>query len=173
MTFPTNPVVTFVPADFRAAYSDFAACTDGQLIGWFGRAALLFSNTTSNPAFCAVGVSGMTTLMYLLTAHIAWLNAPRDLNGNPAATGVPASPLVGRIDQASEGSVSVHADMGDATAGSPSQPWYMQTKYGAEYWAATAQFRTAVPSLNPTIVAGPVFTGFPFAFRGRLGRGCA
>jgi hypothetical protein len=96
----------------------------------------------------------------MLTAHIAWLNAPRDADGNPASTGSPASPIVGRINSASEGSVSVQADIGDATAGSPSQPWYMQTRYGAAYWAATAQYRTARYVANPVFVPGP---GYPFA----------
>jgi hypothetical protein len=61
--------------------------------------------------------------------------------------------------------------MGDATAGSPSQAWFMQTKYGAEYWAATAQFRTAfnVPAPQQFFVGGgPYYPGF-FP---RFGRGC-
>ena len=136
-TFP----VTFVFADWVGQFGEFANVSPTAAQGWFNRASILCDPSINNPAS---GTPGMvTTLLYLLTAHIAWLNAPRDANGNPAATGQPASPIVGRINTASEGSVSVGADMGDATAGSPSQAWYMTTKYGAEYWYDTAGFRTA------------------------------
>ncbi|MDE3023802.1 MAG: DUF4054 domain-containing protein, partial [Pseudomonadota bacterium] len=52
--------------------------------------------------------------------------------------GQAASPLVGRINSATEGSVSVTADMGAVTN---TQAWYMQTKYGAAYWQASAPYR--------------------------------
>lgn len=124
---------------------------------YFTRASYLCGNEPCNPL---AGVDGMLSdALYLLTSHIAWLNAPRDANGNPAAAGMPASPLVGRINTATEGSVSVGADMGDANAGSPSQAYYMQTKYGAEYWAVTAAVRTARYVAQPTFVPGPVYPG--------------
>jgi hypothetical protein len=108
------------------------------------------------------------TLLNLLTAHVAWLMAPRDDDGNPASTGQPASPLVGRIDQASEGSVSVHADMGEANAASPSQAWYMQTTWGAAYWAALSQFRTFRYSARPTVVVNGAYPsrGYGYGRRG-------
>lgn len=146
-------VVTFSHAIWIGLYPEFAACSEQQGQNWFNRASFLCGNEACNPTN---GVAGMLeSLLYLLTSHIAWLNAPRGANGQPAATGKPASPIVGRIDQATQGSVSVHADMGDSTAGSPSQPWYMQTTYGAEYWAATAGVRTARYVALPTVVAGP------------------
>ncbi len=156
----TNPPVTFDNATWIALYPEFAAV--GALLGasYFLRASFLCGNEVCNPANRAPGM--LQSLLYLLTSHIAWLNAPRDANGNPAATGAPASPIVGRINTASEGSVSVGADMGDANAGSPSQAWYMQTRYGSEYWAATAFVRTARYVAQPTIVPGPVYPGiFP------------
>lgn len=89
------------------------------------------------------------SLLNLLTAHIAFLFSPRDSLGNPSSTGqVPPPAIVGRISSASEGSVSVQADY-DSNAGSPSQAWYAQTRYGAAYWAAVAQFRTAFYSPGP------------------------
>lgn len=66
-------------------------------------------------------------LLNMLTAHIAALNMPG------------SSPLVGRIANASEGSVSVSTD-NQYPPGTPQ--WYQQTKYGAAWWAATAQYRT-------------------------------
>lgn len=164
----TSPVVTFNFDTWIAQAPEFTPV--GPTLGqnYFIRATFLCANDTCNPAYGLDNTgAGLGVLLYLLTSHIAWLNAPRDANGNPAATGSPASPIVGRIDQASEGSVSVHADMGDADAGSPSQAWYMQTKYGAEYWAMTAGVRTA--RYVATGVAGPLDP--PFFGRG-IGYGC-
>jgi Protein of unknown function (DUF4054) len=70
-------------------------------------------------------------LLGLLTAHVAALFAP--LNGQPSPS------YVGRISNASEGSVSVGIDFPGCT---PNNAWYCQTKYGAMYWAATARYRT-------------------------------
>lgn len=165
-----TPVVTFNFQTFVAIFPEFANVNQTAAASWFNRASFLCGNEACNPANRQPGM--LQDLLYLLTAHIGWLNAPRDASGNPAATGQPASPIVGRINTASEGSVSVGADMGDATAGSPSQPWYEQTKYGAEYWAATAFVRTARYSAMPTIIPGPVYPG-GIGFVGGFGfRGC-
>jgi Protein of unknown function (DUF4054) len=152
-----NPPVTFDFAKWIDIFPIFANVTQGQGQNWFNRATYICGNDPRSPAICVPGM--LEDLLYLLTAHIAWLNAMRDSNGNPAATGQPPSPIVGRINSATQGSVSVGADMGDATAGSPSQPWYMQTAWGAEYWAATAPFRTARYVALPTVVPGPVYPG--------------
>lgn len=63
-------------------------------------------------------------LLNMLTAHIAAL-ASRE--------------LVGRVSQASEGSVAVTADMGPVSG---SQAWLVQTRYGAAYWSATVKYRS-------------------------------
>ena len=166
MTDPCAPVVTFNFTTFSGLYPEFANCSPTQAAGWFTRASFLCGNQPSNPVNAVAGM--LESCLYLLTAHIAQLNSPRDAQGNAAATGQAASPIVGRIDSAAEGSVNVHADMGDANAGSPSQAWYMQTRYGAEYWAATAAVRTARYMALPTIIPdGTVYGG---GFRGGLGR---
>lgn len=152
-----NPPVTFSFADWTAIFPEFAGTNPTAAQNWFNRATFLCGNEACNPANRQPGM--LQDLLYLLTAHIAWLNAPRDASGNPAATGAPASPIVGRINTATEGSVSVGADMGDADAGSPSQAWYLTTRYGAEYWYATAFVRTARYAALPTIVPGPVYPG--------------
>lgn len=151
--------VTFNYATWVARYPEFSAVSPDLAGSYFDEAGLYFANCG-----WTASLKIAPTLLNMLTAHIAALNAPQ-ANGSPATTGQPASPLVGRIDQASEGSVSVHADMGDANAASPSQAWYMQTKYGAAYWAATAQFRTArysprvTPVVNGVFPSGPGFYG--------------
>lgn len=152
-----NPVVTFVFSDWATAFPVFANVSQALAQSWFNRASFICANEATNPANCVPGM--LQNLLYLLTAHIAWLNAPRDSSGQPISTGTPAPSTVGRVNTATEGSVSVGLDMGDANAGSPSQAWYMQTTWGAEYWYATAQFRTARYSALPTFVPGPVFPG--------------
>jgi len=152
-----NPPVTFNFETWTTLYPEFAAVAPVQGANWFVRASFLCGNQTSNPTICVPGM--LESLLYLLTSHIAALNAPRDAKGGYAAVGSAPSPLVGRINSATEGSVSVGADMGDVNAGSPSQAWYMQTRYGAEYWAATAGIRTAHYVALPTVVPGPVYPG--------------
>ncbi|EEZ74634.1 hypothetical protein NEILACOT_05350 [Neisseria lactamica ATCC 23970] len=66
-------------------------------------------------------------LLFLLVRHFAAL-AERAAQGG----------LVGRIASASEGSVSVSADMGAAGGNAA---WYLQTPYGATYWQLTAKYR--------------------------------
>lgn len=151
------PPVTFNFATWIAQFPAFAALSQPLAQSYFDRATFLCDNSTRNPLFPVTNM--LQTALYLLTAHIAWLNAPRDANGNPAATGADPSAIVGRINSATQGSVSVQADMGEANAGSPSQAWYMQTRYGAEYWAMTAVTRTARYLANPTFVPSGIFTG--------------
>ena len=143
--------VTFDFSEWVVAFPEFAACNPATAQTWFDRATFLCANQTSNPLYTVTNM--LKTALYLLTAHIAWLNAPRDPTGNPAASGALPPPLVGRINSASEGSVSLGADMGNADSGSPSQAWYMQTKYGAEYWAMTACTRTGQYVANAAYVA--------------------
>lgn len=155
----TIPVVFSQPT-WIALYPAFSSVNATQGQNYFNMATRLCANNISNPAItCDDGT--LDTLLYLLTSHIAALMSPKDALGNftSGGDGQPASPLVGRIDQATEGSVNVHADMGDATAGSPSQPWYMQTQFGATYWAMTAGVRTARYAARPTIIPGPPYIG--------------
>lgn len=153
----TIPVV-FSQATWVGLYPTFAAVSPQQGQNYFNIATRYCANSARNPAIsCDDGT--LDTLLYLLTSHVAWLFSPRDADGNPAATGAPPPPIVGRINTASEGSVSVGADMGDATAGSPSQPWYMQTQWGATYWAMTAGVRTARYVAQPSVVPGPAYIG--------------
>jgi uncharacterized protein DUF4054 len=114
-------VVSFNPAAFVARYPEFVAVAVDTLSAYFAEATLYLNNTVTSP----VQDLGMRAiLLNMLTAHIAALNA---------------SPLVGRIDSATEGSVTVHAAY--ATAVSGSMAWYTQTKYGAAYWSATKPYR--------------------------------
>jgi hypothetical protein len=159
--------ITYDYNTWIGSFPEFAGCSAAQGQAYFNRAATIFENSVCNPMYASQGASGFTTVFYMLVSHIAWLNAPRDAQGNPAATGQPASPIVGRVNSASEGSVSVGADMGDANAGSPSQAWYMQTKYGAEFWAATALTRVATYFANPLVMPQSRFPGYYPSFNSR------
>jgi hypothetical protein len=160
---PAVPTVVFDYPTWIAQFPEFSGCSPAQGQGWFNRASLMFANAGWTGA-----LPQAPTLLYLLTSHIGWLNAPRDANDMPASAGQPAPPLVGRISNASEGSVSVQVDMGDANAASPSQAWYEQTKWGAEFFAFCAQFRTARYAARPSPM--PVGGSYPF-YRPGWGRG--
>jgi len=130
--------VVFNYETWVATYPEFAYLSAPQGQNYFNIAQLYLANTpcgvvpNCSPAFA------LTMVLYMLTSHVAALLAP----GPPTAgapNGSPASPLVGRITNASEGSVSVAVDMPDQPA---SAAWYNQTKYGAMAWAALAPFRT-------------------------------
>ncbi|EFK9060357.1 DUF4054 domain-containing protein [Escherichia coli] len=121
-------VVIFDTSAFKLRYPEFSSVDDALLQQYFTQATIYLDNTDSSRV-SDLAVRSM--LLNMLVAHIACLYS--------GANGQSPSGLVGRIDSASEGSVSVHADMPGGTANSA---WYMQTKYGADYWNATAPFRT-------------------------------
>lgn len=154
------PPVTFNFSTFTSYYPVFQNISQDQGQFYFDQATLYCSNDTCNPAFAD---GKLETLLYMLTAHVAWLNAPRDASGTPAQNGNPPPQIVGRVSSATQGSVSVQTDIGDINGGSPSQWWYMSTQFGAAYWAATAPYRTARYLANPTQVPG---TGVPFGVGG-------
>ncbi|HIC9159807.1 TPA: DUF4054 domain-containing protein [Salmonella enterica subsp. enterica serovar Nagoya] len=121
-------VVIFDPSAFKLRYPEFSSVDNALLQQYFTQATIYLDNTDFSRV-SDLAVRAM--LLNMLVAHIAFLYS--------GANGQSPSGLVGRIDSASEGSVSVHADMPGVTANSA---WYMQTKYGADYWNATAPFRT-------------------------------
>ena len=138
-------------------FGEFSALTPAQGGAYFVRATGNFAaNSCSNPAFRD---GRLEYLLYLATSHIAWLSCPKDDNGNPAATGTIASQLVGRISSAQEGSVNVQTEW-DVTGDTSSlEAFLTQTKYGAEYWAAIQNYRTARYLPNPTRVVNGILPG--------------
>ncbi|MVW80181.1 DUF4054 domain-containing protein [Bordetella sp. 02P26C-1] len=122
-------IVTFSPVDFRAAYPGFATLSDAQLNNAFLLSTLYLRNTDSSPVS---DVTIRATLLNLLTAHIAALNYGEN--------GAPPKDLAGRVSSASQGSVSVTLD---PLPSSPGIGWFYQTRYGAQYWEATAPYRVA------------------------------
>jgi len=124
-----NDVVIFSYTDWAAMYPQLAVWVGAPAAQmYFNQATLYLDNTSSS---LVKDLTQRTALLYMLTSHIAQLLAPQN--------GQNASPLVGRITDATEGSVTVRAEM---KYGEGSAQWYMTTQYGAMYWAATTQYRT-------------------------------
>lgn len=142
-------VVEFNPTAFKGLYSQFATVADGVLQGYFYIATLFLNNSC-----CSVVKDGNVReqLLNLLVAHIAALLSGE--NGNPP------SGLVGRVDKASEGTVSVSAAY--ASEMNMSEAYFSQTQYGAMFWMATARYRAfhyIPPPMNGCIGRGPGFRG--------------
>ena len=120
-------VVVFDPAAWIAAFPELTA-TPQQAAQWFNQATLYCANTPDSP----VPAVERATLLDLLTAHIGKLFQVKQ-----DGSGQLESSLVGRIESATQGSVSVSAG---AIVGTPG--WFQQTQYGVMYWQATAIYRT-------------------------------
>jgi hypothetical protein len=133
-------VVVFDPAAFKQAYPQFAAVSDAVLTNYFNLATLYLSNTD-----CSIvqDIPKRTTLLWLLTAHIAFLSGALNADGAPSG-------LVGRISSATEGSVSVSAEM----PGNPNAAWFNQTAWGAMFWQSTISLRSFRYRARPTVVEG-------------------
>lgn len=127
--------VVFVPADFIEAYPEFTGTPDARLDILFEIAEQsLLDNTDNSPV---MDIPYRTQLFYMLVAHLLTIYkvAPAQGQGN--------SRPPGRISSATEGSVSSGFEY-SMPAGSAMAAWYLQTPYGAMFWTATAQFRSAI-----------------------------
>ena len=126
--------VTFNYSAWVARYPQFASPGGTQPVSsdlanaYLNDAAIYLRNDGGGPVSSA---AIQTALLNMIMAHIAALNTA-------FASGAPAPSLVGRINSASEGSVSVGTEMN----GPELAAWFNQTPYGAAFWQATAQYRT-------------------------------
>lgn len=125
----TTGIVTFDPAAFKVRYPEFSTVSDPLLQAYFDEVTLAYLDNTE--ASRVQQVEQRSVLLNMLVAHVAALNA--------GVNGQAPSPLVGRVNTATEGSVSIGTDMGTVPF---TAAWFMQTKYGASFWQASAQFRT-------------------------------
>jgi hypothetical protein len=119
-------VVVFNAAAFKARYPEFAAVADLALSACFDEAGLYLSNKDNSPVS---NVTRRALLLNMITAHVAYIGGLLSADGMPRP--------VGRISQASEGSVS--ASFENLTPGSAA--WFQQTQYGAAFWQATTSLR--------------------------------
>lgn len=129
-------IVTFDPAAFKVAYPEFAGATDARCQAQFDIAQYTLDNTDNSPV---MDVHFRSTLFNLIVAHLLLLlgTAP---TVRPDGTVDNTPP--GRISSATEGTVSVSSEYNAGTQASASMAYWTQTKYGAQFWAATARFRS-------------------------------
>lgn len=131
-----GPVVFDYPT-WTGMYPEFGigsrAVTPVQGQNYFNIAVLYCDNTPCSPVTDGSPTGARATILYALTSHVATLLAPIVVDGNAEAP----SPLVGRISNASEGSVSVATDFPE----NPNAAWFNQTTYGALAWQAMAPYR--------------------------------
>jgi hypothetical protein len=133
-------IAVFNAALFVARYPEFAALNTANpaiLPALFGEASLYLNNTGSSPISDPVK---QLTLMNMLTAHIAFIGGLLSADGQ--------SRPVGRVNQASEGTVSASFEGVPPTPGTGA--WYQQSQYGAAFWQATASKRTMRYRPRPT-----------------------
>lgn len=136
-------VVVFNYAVWALRFPEFVAnAPAGKLVteplaqAYFDEATIYCDNTDLSPV---TNVPQRTVFLNLLTAHLAALNGPA------------SSPLVGRLSDATEGSVSVSTEL-DVPKGAE---WFAQTKYGLSYWQAIGRFRKGFYVVPPPTYGGP------------------
>lgn len=129
-------VVIFDPTAFKLAYPAFAAVPDAQLQNYFSIATLYLSNQECSPV---QDIAQRTALLWMLTAHIAYLNGAISPGG--------VAPPVGRVAGATEGSVSITLDFMSRPG---SAQWFNQTPWGAMFWQATLSLRSFRYRARPT-----------------------
>jgi hypothetical protein len=141
-------IVSFDYVLWAATFPEFSATvSQPRAMSYFGIATTVHRNDGGGPVNNA---EQQLNLLNLATAHIAKLFAP-------PAPGQAPSGLVGRINSATEGSVSVQAAYSNNV--SEQMAFWIQTQYGALYWTATAPYRTMryLPNKNRGVVGPPGF----------------
>lgn len=128
--------VTFDVAAFKARYPEFANVGAPLLEECFADACLYLSNGDGSPVQDLVR---RARLLNMLTAHVAALGGALSADGQ-------AKP-VGRISQATEGSVSASFEY----LAPGSAAWFAQTQYGAAFWQATTSLRGFRYRPRPTV----------------------
>lgn len=153
---PVHGIVVFDAAEFIALYPVFTGLANGVMQNNFNDATFMLNNSCCSAVRDA---NERLILLYKLTAHLLILNA--GTNDGAGNTTTPQG-IVGRIDSASEGSVSVSAAY-NATVGE-SEAFFIQTPYGAAFWQMTAPYRSALyippPAFGPNGPGLDVFFGF-------------
>ena len=138
--------VAFSYSGWASRYPEFANVPQATATAYFNEACLYLDNTGAGPVSDA---GTQLVLLNMITAHISSLSARVSAD------------LVGRITNASEGSVSTALEM--APARGQLEAWFNQTRYGAQFWAATAQYRRGfyIAAPQPYPGGGPFGALFP------------
>lgn len=145
-------IVVFSAPEFVALWPEFTGLLNPQMENAFNIAQILLNNSCGS---IVQDANLRMSLLYMLTAHVCFLNSGTN---DGAGNVTPAPGIVGRINSASQGSVSVSAAY--ATTIGQSMAFFIQTKYGAQYWQATLPYRSAFYVPPPAF--GPNGPGFPW-----------
>jgi hypothetical protein len=127
---------------WKAMFPEFEGVTEPAAAGYFNLATLYVRNDGRGPVRDPNMQAG---LLNLTTAHLVKLFSPQSYNASVTG-GTEVIPLVGRVANASEGSVKIQVDMPDQQ---PNAAWWNQTPYGAAVWALMKPFRTMRFMPNP------------------------
>jgi len=138
---PNSPVV-FDYSTWALRYPELASSVSQPLAQMYFQEAQLYVD--NSPCSIIPNCSPLyqrAQFLNMITAHIAALNA--------SLGGQPPNPLVGRISNATEGSVNVTVENQYPPG---SAQWFQQSKYGSAFWQASAAYRTMhyVPGAVPT-----------------------
>jgi len=121
-------VVAFDFPSWQATFPQFGTLTQDQVVNFvLPLAEQYVRNDGGGPV---TTVATQSNLINLMVAHLCTLFYGEN--------GQSPSGIVGRINSASEGSVSVSAEF-PMTA---NNAWFMQTPFGAAFWQACAPYRT-------------------------------
>ena len=131
----TTPYV-FDYTVWTGLFPEMSSVSEQKAQNYFNLATLYIRNDGQGPINDPNMQAGV---LNLATAHLAKLFAPQGDNGSPTTDGSEVISLVGRIANASEGSVKVQVDFPDQQ---PNAAWWNQTTYGAACWAVMKPFRT-------------------------------
>lgn len=156
-------VISFDYNGWSALFPQFNYLTQQQVTLFFNLATQFVRNDGCGPV-CSV--QSQTNLLWLATAHIAQLIGPQPPTTIGGGTTGPNATMVGRISNATEGSVSVGTENNYPPG---SAQFWQQTQYGSMFWLASAPYRTARympgwvrnmdPYAPPFLVAGQAQTG--------------
>lgn len=130
-------IAVFNSTQFLARYPEFSAVSTTKLQAYFLEAGLYLNNSDCSPVrdVCRRGL-----LLNMLVAHISKLGGDLSADGQ--------SLPVGRMSQATEGTVSASFEFATPTPGSAA--WFNQTQYGAAFWQTTVSLRSFRYSPRPT-----------------------
>lgn len=127
--FSTTPIAKSVNRVRTTGSSPVPVFTNEDWVWIFESIEELLDNSESS----CISLKNRKRWYYLLIGHKAILQTNID-KGN--------SGLVGRISSATEGSVSISSEYPSGSGAL--EQWLKQTPYGAEFYAITSQWRTAL-----------------------------
>ncbi len=154
-----NSPVVFDYTLWLSVYPEFTTTTtEPQGQEYFNLAQLYLDNTPCSvvPVLDGNQQPLRIRILGMITAQIAQLLAGSSLQ--------PGSPLVGRVSNAAEGSVSVATELNVPVEAA----WFTLTTYGLMAWAALAPFRAALYIPGPRArfnVFGAGVGGYPWLGR--------